>query len=41
MGRYCGHVDLGKQYYVPASYYALVREAVKKLGYLNCGMWIY
>jgi hypothetical protein len=25
VGRYCGHVDLGKQYYVPASYYAFVR----------------
>jgi hypothetical protein len=24
MGRYCGQVDLGKQYYVPASYYAFV-----------------
>jgi hypothetical protein len=24
-GRYCGHVSLGKQYYVPASYYAFVR----------------
>ena len=24
-GRYCGHVNLGKQYYVPASYYAIVR----------------
>ena len=24
-GRYCGHVNLGKQYYVPASYYAFVR----------------
>ena len=24
VGRYCGHVDLGKQYYVPASYYAFV-----------------
>ena len=24
MGRYCGHVNLGKQYYVPASYYAFV-----------------
>jgi len=23
-GRYCGHVNLGKQYYVPASYYAFV-----------------
>lgn len=23
-GRYCGHVNLGKQYYVPASYYVLV-----------------
>jgi hypothetical protein len=25
MGLYCGQVDLGKQYYVPASYYAFVR----------------
>jgi hypothetical protein len=24
MGRYCGQVDLGKQYFVPASYYAFV-----------------
>lgn len=24
-GRHCGHVNLGKQYYVPASYYAFVR----------------
>lgn len=24
LGRYCGHVDLGMQYYVPASYYAFV-----------------
>jgi hypothetical protein len=24
VGRYCGHVNLGKQYYVPASYYAFV-----------------
>jgi hypothetical protein len=24
VGRYCGHVDLGKQHYVPASYYAFV-----------------
>ena len=24
MGHYCGHVDLGKQYYIPASYYAFV-----------------
>ena len=24
VGQYCGHVDLGKQYYVPASYYAFV-----------------
>ena len=24
LGRYCGHVNLGKQYYVPASYYAFV-----------------
>ena len=24
-GRFCGHVNLGKQYYVPASYYAFVR----------------
>jgi hypothetical protein len=23
-GRYCGRVDLGKQYYVPASYYAFL-----------------
>lgn len=23
-GRYCGHVNLGKQHYVPASYYAFV-----------------
>ena len=23
-GRYCGHVNLGKQYYVPASYYVFV-----------------
>jgi hypothetical protein len=23
-GHYCGHVDLGKQYYIPASYYAFV-----------------
>jgi hypothetical protein len=33
MGRYCGQVNLGKQYYVPASYYAFVRytdEAGKK-----------
>ena len=25
MGHYCGQVNLGKQYYVPASYYAFVR----------------
>ena len=25
VGRYCGHVNLGKQYYVPASYYVFVR----------------
>jgi hypothetical protein len=25
VGRYCGQVNLGKQYYVPASYYAFVR----------------
>ena len=24
VGRYCGQVNLGKQYYVPASYYAFV-----------------
>jgi hypothetical protein len=24
-GRFCGHLDLGKQYYIPASYYAFVR----------------
>lgn len=24
-GRYCGHIDLGKQYYDPAGYYVLVR----------------
>ena len=24
LGRYCGHVNLGKQYYAPASYYAFV-----------------
>jgi hypothetical protein len=24
VGRYCGHVNLGKQYYTPASYYAFV-----------------
>ena len=24
VGRFCGHVNLGKQYYVPASYYAFV-----------------
>lgn len=24
LGRYCGHVNLGKQYYVPASYYVFV-----------------
>ena len=24
-GHYCGHVNLGKQYYVPASYYAFIR----------------
>ena len=24
MGRYCGQVNLGKQYYIPASYYAFV-----------------
>lgn len=24
VGRYCGHVNLGKQYYVPASYYVFV-----------------
>lgn len=23
-GRYCGHINLGKQYYVPASYYVFV-----------------
>jgi hypothetical protein len=23
-GRYCGHVNLGKQYYVPANYFAFV-----------------
>jgi len=23
-GRYCGHVNLGKQYYVPASYYVFL-----------------
>ena len=25
MGRHCGQVSLGKQYYIPASYYAFVR----------------
>jgi len=25
LGRYCGHVNLGPQYYKPSSYYALVR----------------
>jgi hypothetical protein len=25
LGRYCGQVNLGKQYFVPASYYAFVR----------------
>lgn len=25
MGRHCGQVNLGKQFYVPASYYAFVR----------------
>lgn len=25
VGRYCGQVNLGKQYYIPASYYAFVR----------------
>lgn len=24
MGHYCGDVNLGKQYYVPANYYVLV-----------------
>ena len=24
-GRYCGHINLGKRYYVPASYYSFVR----------------
>ena len=24
-GRYCGYVDLGKQYYDPSGYYVLVR----------------
>jgi hypothetical protein len=24
-GRYCGHVNLGNEYYVPASYYVFVR----------------
>ena len=24
VGRYCGHLNLGKQYYVPANYYAFV-----------------
>ena len=25
VGRYCGRIDLGRQYYQPASYYAFVR----------------
>ena len=25
VGQHCGHVNLGKQYYIPASYYAFVR----------------
>ena len=25
LGRYCGHVNLRKQYYIPASFYAFVR----------------
>ena len=31
-GRYCGQVNLGEQYYIPASYYAFVRytDAVGK-----------
>ena len=25
VGRYCGHVNLGRQFYTPSSYYAFVR----------------
>jgi len=27
VGRYCGHVNLGRQYYTPSSYYAFVHYA--------------
>lgn len=27
VGHYCGHVNLGRQYYTPSSYYAVVRYA--------------